>query len=136
HGQPAASKARGASADRDRARRGVPDLMRRWLPRPTLRLRLTLLYGGLFLAAGAVLLVITYELVAHSPPATARDAVIVARGIRPGAPPPLPPVGPPRLQIQSYAGKVTKTFQKLTAAQQAQLNNVAFKAKAALHSQQ
>jgi signal transduction histidine kinase len=38
----------------------------RWLPRRTVRLRLTLLYGGLFVAAGAVLLAITYGLVANS----------------------------------------------------------------------
>jgi signal transduction histidine kinase len=39
---------------------------RRLRPRWTLRLRLTLLYGTLFLVAGAVLLAITYALVAHS----------------------------------------------------------------------
>ena len=39
---------------------------RRWLPRPTVRLRLTLLYGALFLVAGALLLAITYGLVAQS----------------------------------------------------------------------
>lgn len=33
------------------------------LPRRTIRFRLTLLYGGLFLAAGAALLAITYALV-------------------------------------------------------------------------
>ena len=37
---------------------------RRWRPRRTIRLRLTLLYGGLFLIAGAALLAITYGLVA------------------------------------------------------------------------
>ena len=36
------------------------------LPRRTVRLRLTLLYGSLFLASGAVLLTITYLLVLHS----------------------------------------------------------------------
>jgi signal transduction histidine kinase len=40
-------------------------LARRWLPRRSVRLRLTLLYGGLFLIAGAALLGITYGLVAH-----------------------------------------------------------------------
>jgi signal transduction histidine kinase len=35
------------------------------LPRNTIRLRLTLLYGGLFIASGAVLLGITYVFVAH-----------------------------------------------------------------------
>jgi len=36
------------------------------LPRRTVRLRLTLLYGGLFLASGAALLAITYALVVHN----------------------------------------------------------------------
>jgi signal transduction histidine kinase len=43
-----------------------PKRRRRVVPRWTLRLRLTLLYGALFLMAGAVLLGITYALVAHS----------------------------------------------------------------------
>src|SRR5215472_16617738 len=38
------------------------------LPRPTIRLRLTLLYGALFLASGTGLLIITYVLVAHRLP--------------------------------------------------------------------
>ncbi len=41
----------------------------RWAPRRTVRLRLTLLYVGLFLASGACLLVITYFLVARQLPA-------------------------------------------------------------------
>ncbi|MBV8527062.1 MAG: HAMP domain-containing histidine kinase, partial [Candidatus Dormibacteraeota bacterium] len=36
------------------------------LPRPTIRLRLTLLYGGLFLVSGAVLLAVTYIVVSNS----------------------------------------------------------------------
>jgi signal transduction histidine kinase len=44
---------------------------RRWLPRPTVRLRLTLLYGSLFLIAGAGLLAITYGLVAQDTTASA-----------------------------------------------------------------
>ncbi|HEY2161191.1 MAG TPA: ATP-binding protein [Solirubrobacteraceae bacterium] len=112
--------------------------MRRWLRRPTLRLRLTLLYGGLFLAAGAVLLLITYELVASSPAATSQTSVVVARGVRPGlAPPPpafVPSTGAP--QIRAYAGKVRETFHKLTAAQQAQLKRVAGRAQVVLHQQQ
>ena len=35
------------------------------LPRPTIRLRLTLLYGGLFLLSGAVLLAVTYVVVSN-----------------------------------------------------------------------
>ncbi|WP_433221206.1 sensor histidine kinase [Microtetraspora malaysiensis] len=41
-------------------------LARPHLPRRTVRLRLTLLYGGLFLISGAVLLAITYVLVRHA----------------------------------------------------------------------
>jgi signal transduction histidine kinase len=40
-------------------------------PRRTIRLRLTLVYGALFLASGAGLLVITYLLVSHALPQTA-----------------------------------------------------------------
>src|SRR5215472_4167715 len=41
----------------------------RWrLPRRTVRLKLTLLYGGLFLASGAALLAVTYVLVEHRLP--------------------------------------------------------------------
>jgi signal transduction histidine kinase len=42
-----------------------PDAARRrpWLPRRTARLRLTALYGGLFLGCGSILLVVTYVLV-------------------------------------------------------------------------
>ena len=125
--------------------------MRRWLPRPTLRLRLTLLYGGLFLAAGAVLLVITYELVANSPPAQTRAAVLVKRGVQvgPGAQlPVVPPAGGPdvtgfrgppngdAVQLRAYAGKVNETFRKLTTAQRAQLKQLAGRARVALHNQQ
>ena len=42
-------------------------IVRAGLPRPTVRLRLTALYGGLFLASGGVLLAITYLLVAGFP---------------------------------------------------------------------
>ncbi len=44
------------------------------LPRPTIRLRLTLLYGSLFLASGAVLLAITYLLVSTGNPLVSTDA--------------------------------------------------------------
>lgn len=40
--------------------------MRPRLPRPTVRLRLTLVYGGLFLACGAALVAITYVLMVHA----------------------------------------------------------------------
>jgi signal transduction histidine kinase len=43
--------------------------------RHSLRLRLSLLYGGLFLASGVVLLAITYALVAHLPSANRVDQV-------------------------------------------------------------
>jgi signal transduction histidine kinase len=60
--------------------------MRRQWFRPTLRLRLTLLYGGLFFAAGLVLLAVTYVLVDQRMP-EARN-LITARVAGPGAPGP------------------------------------------------
>jgi signal transduction histidine kinase len=63
----------------------VQDLLasRPRLPRHTIRLRLTLLYGGLFLASGTGLLIITYLLVAHRLPAIV--TVDHARGAGAGA---------------------------------------------------
>jgi signal transduction histidine kinase len=46
-------------------------LAMRWFPRRTVRLRLTALYGSLFLVAGALLLAITYALVASHVDASA-----------------------------------------------------------------
>jgi signal transduction histidine kinase len=61
-----------------RVMRERPARRRRWLPRPTVRLRLTMLYGSLFLIAGAGLLAITYELVAHNTDSS-RNAVFALR---------------------------------------------------------
>lgn len=44
----------------------VLQMLRNRLPRPTVRLRLTFLYGVLFLVSGAFMLAITYTLVAHA----------------------------------------------------------------------
>jgi signal transduction histidine kinase len=52
------------STMRERARRARPGF-RLLLPRPTIRLRLTLLYASLFLGSGACLLAFTYLVVAH-----------------------------------------------------------------------
>jgi signal transduction histidine kinase len=77
----------------------------RHLPRRTVRLRLTLLYGALFLASGAALLTVTYVLVARS-----TDRVLVRTTIPPsGTPefeqvepdePSIPPDLPPELRTQ------------------------------------
>ena len=125
---------------------------RRWLPRRTLRLRLTLLYGGLFLGAGVILLAITYALAAHSEATTANRSVVVATQRRSGNLP-TPPFMPPGLsksggvfyraspqngggpQLREYAGRVTAKFQKLTEAQQAQLRSLQDKANAQLKHQ-
>jgi signal transduction histidine kinase/DNA-binding response OmpR family regulator len=74
--QPPATQARRARRDRDSAPRGLPDphmkvsalaaaLTRRWrsLPPRTIRLRLTVIYGSLFILSGAALDAITYGLV-------------------------------------------------------------------------
>jgi len=128
---------------------------RRRLPRRTIRLRLTLLYGGLFLLAGAGLLAITYALVAKDGPTEAKSALVVSQ-TRPagtGQAPPIPadfggatqgfgraagaliyqqkatPNGTV-VQLQAYAGKVNATFRKLTAAQEKQIQSVTAKAEA------
>jgi len=60
--------------------------LRRWSPRWTLRLRLrlTLLYGAMFLVAGAVLLTITYELVSYSTSATSQNRLVVSQTVTGG----------------------------------------------------
>jgi signal transduction histidine kinase len=128
--------------------RGLGIRLRR--PRWTLRLRLTLLYGGLFLAAGAALLAITYELVVHSSSQPASRSLIFSRS--PGIDVPPPNAVPPRFAkqgvlvqargrnappstFQAYAGRVNATFRRLTAAQNEQLHQLAGKAQVALHVQ-
>lgn len=113
-------------------------------------MRLTVLYGALFLTAGAVLLAITYALVSQSgsarPVTIAAKGVLVSQGARSG-PPPLPPVTgtPPKegvfygtqtvkgpgaaIQLRSYAGKVDATFRRITAADQVKLTKLAAKAR-------
>jgi len=79
---------------------GVPGRRAR-LPRRTVQLRLTLLYGGLFLLSGAGLLLLTYALVAHQLPSgsaltgragprTGRALFITANGGCAGQPGALP----------------------------------------------
>jgi signal transduction histidine kinase len=68
------------------------------LPRRTVRLRLTLLYGSLFLVSGAVLLVITYLLVRHSTPHAVFFGSLPVTNIQGHAPhglPNFPPSHPP-----------------------------------------
>jgi signal transduction histidine kinase len=122
---------------------------RRWRPRWTIRLRLTLLYGGLFLVAGAALLGVTYGLVANGAPREQGFFVTRATGTTtdklPAPPGPVAgavvgggkagPVviqqkGTPgaAVQLKAYAGQVTARFKRLTAAQQAQLRDVQSKA--------
>jgi signal transduction histidine kinase len=61
-------------------------------PHTTVRWRLTLLYGGLFLVCGAALLAVTYTLVSHAS-VTAPRAVFAR-----------PPLGAPGIQIPGGAG--------------------------------
>jgi signal transduction histidine kinase len=126
---------------------------RRWLPRRTIRLRLTILYGGLFLVAGAALLAITYGLVAGGQTSgTERSFVVNRSGAFPSAKAPqlpqaiagsLPDKGPPIIlqrktptgavvTLQSYAGQVDATFKRLTAAQAKELTAVQATAKASI----
>jgi signal transduction histidine kinase len=130
---------------------------RRWRPRWTLRLRLTALYGSLFLIAGAILLGITYGLVAHGIGGGAQQRQFVVSDVGRAGNVPIPalpssasgPVagGPgnrlggatasraPKgfgVQLRAYAGKVNATFSKASAKQ---VEQVASKAKAALNKQ-
>jgi signal transduction histidine kinase len=133
---------------------------RRWRPRWTLRLRLTLLYGGLFLVAGTALLAITYGLVANSSDVATANQVFVDRTAAAGKLPAvpgdafaLPPdvrgtgqaagavaqsVGgtqsPAVVELRAYAGKVTAVFKRLTAAQAAQLTAQQKHANARIHA--
>jgi hypothetical protein len=50
-------------------------VLRNLMPRPTLRLRLTLLYGALFLISGAALLGITYVSALHTGGAFTQPAI-------------------------------------------------------------
>jgi signal transduction histidine kinase len=96
------------------AMRERPPRRRRWLPRPTVRLRLTLLYGSLFLVAGALLLGITYALAAKNVGA-ARGTVVFSSpgsnggGIRAaGTAVPAPPSGNRLIfRQQNVAGRST-----------------------------
>ncbi|NUS18001.1 MAG: HAMP domain-containing histidine kinase [Streptomyces sp.] len=91
-----------------RAARGLRRLtgriVRAGLPRRTVRLRLTALYGGLFLVSGAALLAVTYGLVAGAadrPPTVLQQRVVTVDpgtgAVTGGAPPTSGPGGPAAL---------------------------------------
>ena len=69
-------------------RRGAGTAGRLRHPRTTVRWRLTLLYGGLFLVCGAALLAITYKLVDHATVTNAPFRTVQAGGPVPSASPP------------------------------------------------
>ncbi|WP_066939941.1 sensor histidine kinase [Microtetraspora fusca] len=71
-------------------------LARSHLPRRTVRLRLTLLYGGLFLVSGATLLAITYVLVRHAVMGQVVKSFIPAPDNAPIPSPGMPPPGKSR----------------------------------------
>jgi signal transduction histidine kinase len=98
--------------------------LRPGLPRRTVRLRLTLLYGGLFLVSGAALLAITYALVVHNTSGfiftqgnrTSASAVVEGSGASGGERESKPPVqsnGPP-------PGSRPRRIERLTPTQQRQ----------------
>jgi signal transduction histidine kinase len=110
---------------------------------------LTLLYGGLFLVAGAALLAVTYGLVANGAPR--EQGFYVTRAVGTSTDKLPPPPGPlagavarggnggavviqgkavpdTPVQLKAYAGQVTASFKRLTAAQSAQLRDVQSKA--------
>ena len=75
-----------------------PRRRHRWLPRPTVRLRLTLLYGSLFLVAGALLLGITYGLAAKNVSDSAKQVFVLKGALIRAAP---GPGGSPKAAQQS-----------------------------------
>jgi signal transduction histidine kinase len=79
-------------------------------PRSTVRWRLTLLYGGLFLACGAGLLAITYGLVAH---ATVSGRDVLARVS--GTDGPVPFAGPPNKGLGKVTPRPVPKFQVRTS---------------------
>ncbi len=103
-------------------------------PRRTIRLRLTLVYGALFLASGAGLLVITYLLVSHALPqttmarmqagpagvatGTGAGSLYVVSGGTSGCKLTAPPTPPAPGQIQAQVGKC------LAEQQSAELNGL------------
>jgi signal transduction histidine kinase len=74
-------------------------------PKTTVRWRLTLLYGGLFLVCGAALLAITYTLVAHATVQRSGPRELLARG--PFGPPGNPHAVRPRFIHSPARGNVT-----------------------------
>ncbi|MFB4310287.1 sensor histidine kinase [Actinomadura sp. GTD37] len=74
---------------------------RRW----TIRLRLTLLYGALFLGTGVLLLTVTYVLTAHSLPFTPVRPPSPPRPAGPVDGPPVPGVSVPDLDLNGRLGR-------------------------------
>jgi signal transduction histidine kinase len=113
-----------------------------------------MLYGLLFLIAGAALLAITFGLVASESTRQTAHAFVVDRGVSSGKLPSLPAgikavvSGPGKsappvilrqqavpgnvVQFQAYAGQVSATFKRLTAAQARELRTVQTKANASI----
>src|SRR6266702_3128462 len=125
HDQSAAPQARRSAGDRDRHPGRLPDrrmtgaprpparlVPRRWLrlPRRTVRLRLTLVYGSSFLLSGAALLAITYLLVSRSLPAGPVTAGTSARRAIP------PGVMSGGTVFVLVAGRVLRKLRTITAA--------------------
>jgi signal transduction histidine kinase len=79
------------------------------MPRRTVRLRLTLLYGGLFLASSAVLLAITYVVVRNLTGgpyvAISQRGAVTISGVRIGGPPPVASGGS---AFSGRSGQVTR----------------------------
>jgi signal transduction histidine kinase len=99
---------------------------RRWRPRWTLRLRLTLLYGAVFLLAGTVLLAITYGLVANGTTETvqvnktgqaASSPVLKSVPAKAVQLPRVPPGSVDAYVLQAYRGRVTALIERLGSAQ-------------------
>ena len=80
--------------------------------RPTVRLRLTLVYGGLFLAAGTVLLVMNDVLVRNNLPSVPAFLEVVP--VEPEVTVPFPPMQPRDEEIDRALQREAERFREAT----------------------
>jgi signal transduction histidine kinase len=108
---------------------------RRWLrlPRRTVRLRLTLVYGALFLLSGAALLAITYFLVAHRLPGG--SAVETSRSSLPGQDFHVPPQQAHQIQGGQLYFSARSGTCRLAAGPQASIAKAAAQAQQCLNQE-
>jgi signal transduction histidine kinase len=91
------------------------------LPRRTVRLRMTLLYGGLFIVSGSALLAVTYVLVRNAVAGTPVKGLMTLPG---NTPPPRPPAGLPGPSATPQPGEMSLLPARMADAIARQRSNV------------